>query len=306
MIVLKNVCKTLAGKEVLKDVSFHIAHNESVGIIGLNGAGKTMLLDTMAGMIKPDSGFIRINGQESLIGESRFCRDLTYVSGTRTQLWESVRVQASFDSCIEMYQTDKRTAAARLAKLTRIFAIEEFLKQEPRSLSLGERMRCELVYAFLPAPPLIMLDEVLLGLDVSVRHKILRYLEAYKREKRSTILYTSNCLSEVELLCDRVLLIDAGRIIFDGNTRHIMEIISPLYRMEVRTASPLPDFEDLPLERYCIDGERITIEYDKQKLETAQLLRYLMERCEIKNVRLFEPDLEEAIRKIYGGNGWKR
>lgn len=301
MIVLRNVWKTRGGREVLRDVSFHIAPRESVGIIGLNGAGKTTLLDTITGMLKPDGGFIRINGQESVLGKTGLCRDLVYVSGARTQLWEGLKVRASFENCIEMYRIDRRTAGNRLEGLTQAFLIGQFLDRTPESLSLGERMRCELAYAFLAAPPVILLDEVTLGLDVSVKDRVLRYLEEYKRQNRSTLLYTSNQLSEVERLCGRVLMIDAGSIIFDGNVRDMLERVSPLCRMEAWVSPALPDFEDLPLERYCVDGERITLTYNKQKLDTAQLLRYLMARCEIKDVRLSEPDLEEAVRKIYGG-----
>lgn len=300
MIVLRNVWKTRGGREVLKDVSLHIAPRERVGIIGLNGAGKTTLLDTVTGMIRPDRGFIRINGRESPAGKSSLCRDLVYVSGTRSQLWEGLKVRASFEACAEMYRVDRETAADRLEELTRAFLLGQLLDRTPDSLSLGERMRCELGYAFLAAPPIILLDEVTLGLDVSVKDRVLCYLEEYGRREQSTILYTSNRLSEVERLCGRVLMIDAGRIIFDGSIRDMLERVSPFCHMEARISSVLPDFEDLPLERYCVEGERITLTYSKQKLDTALLLRYLMERCEIRDVRLWEPDLEEAVRKIYG------
>lgn len=307
MIVLRNVWKTRGGREVLRDVSFHIAPLESVGIIGLNGAGKTTLLDTITGMLKPDGGFIRINGQERVLGNTGLCRDLVYISGARPQLWEELKVRASFAHCVEMYRVDRRIAESRLAGLVQAFLIGQFLERTPGSLSLGERMRCELAYAFLAAPPIILLDEVTLGLDVSIRDRVLRYLEEYKRQSRSTLLYTSNRLSEVERLCGRVLMMDAGSIIFDGSVRDMLERVSPLGRMEARVSPAIPDFEDLPLERYCVDGEQITLTYDKRKLDTAQLLRYLMARCEIKDVRLSEPDLEEAVRIIYGGGqGWKQ
>lgn len=300
MIVLRNVWKTRGGREVLKDVSLHIAPCERVGIIGLNGAGKTTLLDTITGMIRPDRGFIRINGQKDLAGKSSLCRDLVYVSGTRSQLWEGMKVRASFEACAEMYRIDRGTAADRLEGMMQAFLLGQLLDRTPDSLSLGERMRCELAYAFLAAPPIILLDEVTLGLDVSVKDRALRYLEDYGRQERSTLLYTSNRLSEVERLCSRVLMIDGGRIIFDGSVRDMLERVSPFCRMEARVSPVFPDFEDLPLERYCAEGERIILTYNKQKLDTAQLLRYLIERCEIRDVRLWEPDLEEAVRKIYG------
>lgn len=301
LIVFKNVCKTLADREVLKDVSFHIAPNENTGIIGLNGAGKTTLLDTMVGLIKPDSGFARTGGKESLIEADAALRSVAYVSGTRAQLWETLKVKDSLDHCIEMYRISRKTAEARLAELTEVFEIGELMNAIPKSLSLGERMRCELAYALLTEPQILLLDEVMIGLDVSVKYKIMQYFEMYRRKKRATLICTSNNLAEIEQLCDRVILIDAGRIIFDGSAKRMMEMFSPLYRMEVRLSDRLPDMEDLPLEKYSIDGGMLTIDYDKQKIDTAQIIRHLMEKCKIEDVRLFEPDLEGTIRKIYGG-----
>lgn len=299
MIVLKNVCKTLSGREVLKDISFHISENETVGIIGLNGAGKTTLLDTIVGMIKPDSGFVRTGGAESVIGEKRFLRNLAYVSGTRSQLWETLKVRDSFENCIEMYRIDREKAGDRLAQLTEIFEVKSFMDRKPGSLSVGERMRCELVYALLTQPRVLLLDEVMTGLDISIKFKIMQYFEEYRNKKRATIIYTSHNLTEVERLCDRVILIDTGKIIFDGKTERIMERYSPLYRMEVRTADKFPDFEDFPIEKYSVDGDMLRIDYDKQKIETAQILRLLLNKCKISDVKLFEPNLEETIKKIY-------
>lgn len=299
MIVLKNVCKTLSGKEVLKDISFHIAESETVGIIGLNGAGKTTLLDTIVGMIKPDSGFIRTGGAECIIEEKSLLRNLAYVSGTRSQMWETHKVKDSFDNCVNMYRMDRRIAESRLTELAEIFEIKAFMDRTPESLSVGERMRCELVYALLVQPKILLLDEVMIGLDISIKYRIMQFFEKYRNEQHAAIIYTSHNLTEVETLCERVILIDAGRIIFDGKVERIMEMFSPFYRMEVRIEDKLPDFEDLPLEKYSVDGDVMTLDYDKQKIETAQILRHLMEKCKFSDIKLFEPNLEETIKKIY-------
>lgn len=300
MIILKNVCKTLSGREVLKDISFHIAENEAVGIIGLNGAGKTTLLDTIVGMLKPDSGFVRVGGAESVIEEKSALRKSAYVSGTRSQLWNTLKVKDSFDNCIKMYRINRETAGVRLGQLAEIFEIQAFMNRTPGVLSVGERMRCELVYALLTQPKILLLDEVMIGLDLSIKHRIMQYFEQYRKEKRAAIIYTSHNLTEVETLCERVILIDTGRIIFDGKVERIMEMFSPFYRMEVKIADKLPDFEDLPLEKYSVDGDVLTLNYDKQKIETSQILRHLMEKCRFSDIRLFEPNLEETIQKIYG------
>lgn len=299
MIVLKDITKRLQEKTVLKDISFHIAPNETVGLIGLNGAGKTTLLNVMTGMLKPDSGFIRVGGTENVIENHGVLRDIVYVSGTKSQLWEDIRVKDSFTYCIKMYKIPKKEAEKRLSELEEMFEISELLDSVPRSLSLGEKMRCELVYALLAEPKLLLLDEVMIGLDVSIKYKIMQYFERLREEKKTTIIYTSHNLVEVEKLCDRVILIDKGRIIFDGSVDRIMREFSPLYHMELKLGAQLPDLEDLPFEKISIEKDILHIVYDDQKIDTAQILRHIMEKSKIEDVRFSPPDLEETIKKIY-------
>ena len=299
MIVLKNISKKLQEKAVLYDISFHISPNENVGIIGLNGAGKTTLLNVMAGIIKPDSGFIRVGGVENVIEHKEVLRDVTYVSGIKTQLWSDIRIKDSLAHCIQMYRLSKEEAMNRFKELDKVFEVHKFLQQLPRDLSLGERMRCELVYALLAKPKVLLLDEAMIGLDVSHKYKIMQYFSRLRKEKQMTIIYTSHNLQDVEKLCDRIILINHGRIIFDGSVDRIMKEFSPLYQMEIKIGECLPDLEDLPFERIRIDSDKISIIYDKQKIDTAQILKHLLEKCKLQDMHLYEPDLEGTIKKIY-------
>ncbi len=299
MIVLKNISKKLQEKAVLYDISFHISPNENVGIIGLNGAGKTTLLNVMAGIIKPDSGFIRVGGVENVIEHKEVLRDVTYVSGIKTQLWSDIRIKDSLAHCIQMYRLSKEEAMNRFKELDKVFEVHKFLQQLPRDLSLGERMRCELVYALLAKPKVLLIDEAMIGLDVSHKYKIMQYFSRLRKEKQMTIIYTSHNLQDVEKLCDRIILINHGRIIFDGSVDRIMKEFSPLYQMEIKIGECLPDLEDLPFERIRIDSDKISIIYDKQKIDTAQILKHLLEKCKLQDMHLYEPDLEGTIKKIY-------
>ena len=305
MIVLKDICKDFDNKKVLNNISFHIAPAEAVGIIGLNGAGKTTLLNVISGILKPDSGFIRINGSESPLEHYNLLRKLTYVSGTKSQLWEDMKIKDSFDNCITMYHLDKQNAKLKREQLSGIFEIEPFLNSVPKSLSLGERMRCEIVYGLLSKPKILMLDEAMIGLDVSVKHKIMKYLESLKQEKKTTILYTSHNLLEIEKLCGRVILLDKGKILFDGSVERMMEQVAPLYRIQLKVEGEFPDFEDIPLEKYVVDKEEIQIWYDKQKIETTQIIQHILKKTKIKDVQLYEPDLEGTIKKILNTGGKK-
>ena len=148
-----------------------------------------------------------------------------------------------------------------------------------------------------------MIDEALIGLDVSVKYKIMKYFEKYKDEKQSTIIYTSNNLSEVERICDRIILIDNGEVIYDGSIERVLKEFSPLYKIEILLDGKVPDLEDLPIERFCIENDKITIEYDKNKIDTAQIIKHLMGRGNLIDVKLFEPNLENVIKKIYDRKG---
>lgn len=299
MIVLKEISKSLQGKRILNNISFHISENETVGIIGKNGAGKTTLLHVIAGLLEVEKGFLRVGGTEVLIEDRQMLKKFAYVSGDKYQLWEDIRVCDSLAHALKMYEVPKCEQEKRWKELIQVFEIQPFLKTVPKSLSLGERMRCELVYALLPAPKLLLLDEAMIGLDVSMKHKIMKYFEQIKQTQEITILYTSHNYGEIERLCDRILFIDEGRIIFDGSVQEMMNEFAPLYQMEVVVAEKIPDFEDLPLEKFIITNQNLRIVYDEQKIETSQILEHMMRQTKILKVKLYEPNLEDTIKKIY-------
>lgn len=299
MIVMKDINKSFSEKKVLDNISIHIAKGEKVGVIGLNGAGKTTLLKVMSGVLKPESGFLRIDKEEKIFGNYKILKKLAYVSSEKSQLWDELTIKSSYDNCIKMYGKDKEKAKEELKKLNEIFEIEEFLNQNPRDLSLGQRMRCELVYALLSEPQLLMLDEAMIGLDVSIKQKIMDFFIKYREEKNTTIIYTSHNLLEVERICERIILIDDGSIIYDGSVENIMKEYSPKYHLELKIVDNLPDFDDVPLEKFEVENNILRVTYDKQKIETATLLKYIMNKTKIEDIRLFEPDLEGTIKKIY-------
>lgn len=303
MIILKDICKQLDNRKILDKISFHILPGESVGIIGLNGAGKTTLLNIIAGMLKPDSGFIRVNGTANQLEKHTALKKLSYISGTKSQLWDDLTVKSSFENCIKMYDIDRQSARGKLKELDEVFEVQDFMNLLPGGLSLGEKMRCELVYGLLPSPKILMLDEAMIGLDISIKHKIIRYFERYGEKEDTTIIYTSHNLAEVEKICDRILLIDKGRIIFDGSIEKAMKDLAPLYRMELKLMGELPDFEDIPIYKFSLIENTLVIDYDKQKVDTAQILKHIMKKSKIMDVKLYEPDLEGTIRKIYERKG---
>ena len=297
MIVLNDINKKMNGNHVLQDISFHISPGERVGIIGKNGAGKTTLLNIIAGILKADSGFIRVDFVENTLEDYAVLRKISYVSGTRLQLWEDMPIKDSLAHCMRMYRVTGNSS--QWQELIQVFGIEKFLNDVPRNLSVGERMRGELVYGLLSNPRVLLLDEVMMGLDVSAKYKIMQYLETYCREKGCLLLFTSHNLVEVEHLCERILLLDKGTIIFDGSVEKIMREYAPLTRMEIKLEGNVPDFEDLPLQKMKIENNRLHIWYDHTKLETTQILQQVLKQNKAAEIRIYEPNLEETITQIY-------
>ena len=125
------------------------------------------------------------------------------------------------------------------------------------------------------------------------------YLFKIKNEKNTTMIFTSHNLLELEKLCDRIILIDSGKIIFDGSVKRLIKFFSPLYRLEVKLLDKYPDLEDIPVEKISLKNDILTITYDKQKIETAQIIKFIMKKVSIGDVKIYEPDLEETIKKIY-------
>lgn len=301
MIVVKNISKTLNCKKVINDISFHIPPFECTGIIGKNGAGKTTLLNIMSGILKADCGFIRINSSKDILNDYKTLRKLVFVSGTKSQLWDDMKLIYSFDNCGKMYGIKKQQYIERLDVLTDILDIKDCLYKPVNYLSLGQRMRSELVYALLPEPEILFIDEAMIGLDVSVKERIVSVLYGLKNERKTTIIYTSHNLTEVEKLCDRIILIDSGRIIFDGSVSKIMKEYAPEYRIDFEIQGGFPDIEDLPVERYFIHKNILSIRFQKQKVSSSAIIRHITERCNIVNIKVREPNLEDTIKKIYEG-----
>lgn len=300
MIVVKDVSKRLGEKQVLQNISFHISEFESVGIIGKNGAGKTTLLNMISGLLKPDTGFLRLHLEKETLENFELLRKVSYVSGTKSQLWSDWKLLDSFENCAKMYRIEKRDFRRRLEELTELFEMTECLDKQVKSLSLGQRMRGEMIYALLPQPEILLLDEAMIGLDVSVKYKMMDFLEKLKKEKKTTMVITSHNLTEMERLCDRVILLERGSIIFDGSIEKIKRDFAPAYRLTIEVDGNFPDLEDLPIEKFVINNQTMTVLFDRQKVETAELLKHITGKCNLKDVRITEPNLEDTIRKICG------
>ncbi|MBK7972793.1 MAG: ATP-binding cassette domain-containing protein, partial [Deltaproteobacteria bacterium] len=203
-------------KRAIESISFSIAEGERVGYIGANGAGKSTTIKVLTGILKPTSGYVRVAGFEPLEERRHYVHQIGVVFGQRTQLWWDIAVIEAFRLLARIYGVTDAELKARLAEFTEVLDLEPLLHTPVRKLSLGQRMRCDLAASLLHQPRILFLDEPTIGLDVDVKDRVRSFIRAVNERHGTTVLLTTHDLRDIEELCERVLLIDEGRVLFDG------------------------------------------------------------------------------------------
>ncbi len=270
-------------------VGFSIERGEMVGYIGPNGAGKSTTIKMLTGILVPTSGEIRVNGYVPFRQRRQYVKTIGVVFGQRTQLWWDIAVIESFKLLRRIYDVPQRDFDARMERFNEILGISDYLHTPVRKLSLGERMRCDLAAALLHNPPLLFLDEPTIGLDVVAKDHIRHFLRAINREFHTTVLLTTHDLDDIEELCRRIMIIDHGRVLFDG---HLHDLKQKLLRTK-QIKFALKDREQVAcLEAFTRDGfdveqvDELTyrIRFDRVKIVTADLIRRILAAVEVRDL----------------------
>lgn len=210
-------------KQAVKGISFSIQKGESVAFLGANGAGKSTTIKMLTGILQPSGGNIDIMGKDPFADRMEYVADIGVVFGQKTQLWWDLPVIESFRLLKEIYAIPKERYQKNLDMFCEILGIRGFLNQPVRKLSLGQRVRADLAACLLHEPPLLFLDEPTIGLDVAVKQKIYAFLKNIHTEKKTTLLLTSHDLNDLETLCDRLMILERGKLLFDGRMEQIFE-----------------------------------------------------------------------------------
>jgi ABC-2 type transport system ATP-binding protein len=285
-------------------VSFEIARGEMVGYIGPNGAGKSTTIKMLTGILVPSSGVVRAAGFVPWKERRRFVRRIGVVFGQRTGLWWDLPVVDSFRLLAAVYRVPEAEAKIRMGELDDLLGIGRLLPTPVRKLSLGERMRCDLAAALLHRPELLFLDEPTIGLDVVAKAAIRRFLLEANRRLGVTVLLTTHDLDDISELCPRVLLIDRGKLLYDGELARLRTTIRPeasiLFDAPELGSSPAPPegacggMHPVPL------GEgRYEVRFDRTRMTAAEAVRCLMETYPVRDLTIREPTIEEVVRTIY-------
>jgi ABC-2 type transport system ATP-binding protein len=278
----------------VNDIDLQVNEGEIVGYIGENGAGKSTTIKMLTGILMPTSGELMVNGMIPHKERERFVRTIGVVFGQRSQLWWDIAVQESFNLLKKVYRVKD---SSHLDHMIDVLDIAELLDKPVRKLSLGQRMRCELVAALIHNPPLVFLDEPTIGLDVLVKLKIRDFLKELNQQYGTTILLTTHDLSDIEALSHRVVMIDQGKTIYDGSLRHLKENWGEGKTIHIEFNEPVL-LEHLPTQYQWKKKSPIQYSALIQGVTVSDFLATLS-NFQIKDLSIDETSIEEIVRKIY-------
>jgi ABC-2 type transport system ATP-binding protein len=283
-------------------VSFAVAPGESVGYIGANGAGKSTTIKMLTGILVPTSGSVRTCGLDPVRQRRRLARRIGVVFGQRSQLWWDLPLRESFSILAAIHRLDTSQATSRTKNLVEQLEMGQALDTPVRQLSLGQRMRGELAAALLHSPDLLILDEPTIGLDVLSKQRLREFLIHERAERGTTLLLTTHDMGDIERLCERVLVVDHGRLAYDGSLPGLAATVGARRVLVVDLAAPTADLSDLPgSEHLGSDGSgmRQRLAFDAEQTTAATLLAEVAKRCKVRDLSIEEPDIEDVVRRIY-------
>ena len=298
--------------EAVHDLSLSVMRGEMIGLVGPNGAGKSTTIKMLTGILVPSGGKMQVAGLDPLLQRRELARHIGVVFGQRSQLWWDLPLIDSLRLLRHLYRVPEERHNANLAQLRSMLALDEFIDTPVRQLSLGQRMRGDLAAALLHDPELLYLDEPTIGLDVVAKARMREFLLKINATRGVTVLLTTHDMDDVEALCQRMLIIDHGRKLYDGAVSDIRErfggeraLIAVLDQaglaMLPHDASGQPTIHDLPqgVRLLRVEAPRIWLGFSREAIPAHELVAWLGARYSLRDVTFQEPEIEDVIRRIY-------
>jgi ABC-2 type transport system ATP-binding protein len=298
--MLQNFLSSSMTVKAVDDVSFSIAKGEIVGYLGPNGAGKSTTLKMLTGLLVPTSGRLEVGGVVPHHHRVRYVAKIGAVFGQRSNLWWDLPVVESLELLQHIYKIPTAKFEYNLKAFTTLLGLEEFLGNPARSLSLGQRMRADLCAALLHDPEVLFLDEPTIGLDVVAKERIREFIRQVALERQTTVILTTHDMADVQKLCQRVLMIDHGRLLFDGALQTLQDKFGGSRRLVVEFESTPFDFKPIGATVLSQDGMRMVLELLPQA-RVADVIANLTKDHAVRDLSLQEPEIEATIRRIYEG-----
>jgi len=284
----------------LDGIGFAVEPGELVGYIGPNGAGKSTTVKSLAGILVPDSGRCEVMGRVPWKHRVDNVREIGVVFGQRTQLWWDLPVIESFELLRDIYRVDGKAYRANLDQLVALLDLTPLLDVPVRQLSLGQRMRCDLAAALLHSPEILYLDEPTIGLDAVSKLAVRDFVRELNRERGVTVLLTTHDMDDIEALCQRVIVINNGRIFLDGTLGELRRRVTRERRLIVDLENAGDTVADEEAEVIRREGHRVWMRFDPERIPAAQLIARVTARHAIRDLFVENPPIEEIIAKLYG------
>jgi len=289
-------------KPAVNDISFEIEEGEMVGFLGPNGAGKTTTLKMLSGILHPTGGQASVLGYTPWERKKAFKMQFAIVMGQKNQLWWDLPANESLylNKCI--YEIDNRQYQATLAELTELLDVKDLLDVQVRRLSLGERMKMELIAARIHKPRLVFLDEPTIGLDIISQKKFRQFFKYYNQQKKATIILTSHYMEDVKDLCRRVIIINQGRIAFDGDLAHVNDVFAQSKLIKLQLSAPVSR-EALVMFGEVREHAGFTATLQVPRLELRERSKAILDRLPVVDFNIEDIPVEEGITLLYQQQG---
>ena len=310
---LKGSVKALfrPNNEIIKAVdgiSFHVDKGEMLGFIGPNGAGKSTVIKMLTGILTPTSGTCEINGHIPQANRQKYVKEIGVVFGQRTQLWWDLALRETYSVLKEIYEVPDNEFKKRMAFLNEVLELDDFISSPVRTLSLGQRMRADIAASLLHNPKVLFLDEPTIGLDVVVKDNIRNAIQKINAEEGTTVILTTHDLADIEMLCNRIVMIDKGKKVFDGEISDLKHEFGQMRDLCLE----LNHTDDISKLHYVIDlklkdddievkneGTAVSVRFNSDAVSVENMLSYTLSKMHVKDINLKDADIEEIIRRIY-------
>ena len=283
------------------DVSFSIPEGEIVGYIGSNGAGKSTTIKMMCGILTPTSGKVLVDGKEPYLKRRLVAKDIGVVFGQKTQLWWDIPLVESFRVLKEIYQVSEEDYASRMEFLSSVLGIGEFLNQPVRTLSLGQRMRADLAASMLHNPKILFLDEPTIGMDVLVKERIRLAIHALNQKYHTTVVLTTHDMADIENLCSRIIMLEKGKIIYDGP---LSDIKRRFGNVKTLTLTVPPAVDPSEVEPFSKDVEiqivedKVLLRFDPERVKLEDVIQHAFAKYQAIDMKIADISIEDVVKQI--------
>lgn len=294
-------------KKAVDGISFEINDGEIVGYIGANGAGKSTTIKMMTGILTPTNGIVSINGLVPYENREKNAKNIGVVFGQKTQLWWDLPISETFSLLKDIYDVSDEDFEERMRFLKDVLGLEEFFLSPVRTLSLGQRMRADLAAALIHNPNVIYLDEPTIGLDIVVKERVRKAIKEINEKYKTTIILTTHDLNDIEELCSRIIIIDSGKKIYDGELNGVKEKFGYLTTVEIQIKEEVDlekfnEFDEMKVDdEFKIEYKenKLAITFNKNKMSSADVIGQVMKKLTVIDFVIKETSIEDIVKKMY-------